>query len=50
MITLAGSEVFEALGIDLKATRALRRRFACAHAWIGVSGGLMLAERWEQPS
>jgi DNA-binding transcriptional ArsR family regulator len=29
-VTLAGTKVFEALGIDLKATRTLRRRFACA--------------------
>jgi DNA-binding transcriptional ArsR family regulator len=29
-LTPAGSEAFEALGIDLEATRAVRRRFACA--------------------
>jgi DNA-binding transcriptional ArsR family regulator len=29
-LTPAGSKAFEALGIDLEATRALRRRFACA--------------------
>jgi DNA-binding transcriptional ArsR family regulator len=29
-LTPAGSKAFEALGIDLQATRALRRRFACA--------------------
>jgi hypothetical protein len=29
-VTLAGTKVFEGLGIDLEATRTLRRRFACA--------------------
>ena len=29
-LTSAGTKAFEALGIDLEATRALRRRFACA--------------------
>jgi DNA-binding transcriptional ArsR family regulator len=29
-LTTAGSRAFEALGIDVEATRALRRRFACA--------------------
>ena len=29
-LTLDGRKAFEALGIDLEATRALRRRFACA--------------------
>jgi DNA-binding transcriptional ArsR family regulator len=29
-LTLAGTKAFEALGIDLQATRKLRRRFACA--------------------
>jgi DNA-binding transcriptional ArsR family regulator len=29
-LTPAGARAFEALGIDLEATRALRRRFACA--------------------
>jgi DNA-binding transcriptional ArsR family regulator len=29
-LTPAGTKAFEALGIDLDATRALRRRFACA--------------------
>jgi DNA-binding transcriptional ArsR family regulator len=29
-LTLDGTGAFEALGIDLEATRALRRRFACA--------------------
>ncbi len=29
-VTREGTRAFEALGIDLKATRALRRRFACA--------------------
>jgi DNA-binding transcriptional ArsR family regulator len=29
-LTPAGTRAFEALGIDLEATRALRRRFACA--------------------
>jgi DNA-binding transcriptional ArsR family regulator len=29
-VTPAGAKAFEALGIDLDATRALRRRFACA--------------------
>jgi DNA-binding transcriptional ArsR family regulator len=29
-LTLHGTKAFEALGIDLEATRALRRRFACA--------------------
>jgi DNA-binding transcriptional ArsR family regulator len=29
-LTLAGTKAFEALGIDLEATRTLRRRFACA--------------------
>jgi DNA-binding transcriptional ArsR family regulator len=29
-VTLAGTKVFEALGIDLEGTRTLRRRFACA--------------------
>jgi len=29
-LTLDGSKAFEALGIDLEAARALRRRFACA--------------------
>ena len=29
-LTPAGAKAFEALGIDLEATRALRRRFACA--------------------
>jgi DNA-binding transcriptional ArsR family regulator len=29
-LTQAGSRAFEALGIDLEATRTLRRRFACA--------------------
>jgi DNA-binding transcriptional ArsR family regulator len=29
-LTPAGSEAFDALGIDLEATRDLRRRFACA--------------------
>lgn len=29
-VTFAGRNGFEALGIDLEATRALRRRFACA--------------------
>ncbi len=29
-LTLAGTKAFEALGIDLAATRTLRRRFACA--------------------
>ena len=29
-VTLAGTKVFEALGIDLEAIRALRRRFPCA--------------------
>jgi DNA-binding transcriptional ArsR family regulator len=29
-LTAAGTKAFEALGIDLEATRALRRRFACA--------------------
>jgi DNA-binding transcriptional ArsR family regulator len=29
-LTLAGAKAFEALGIDLEATRTLRRRFACA--------------------
>jgi DNA-binding transcriptional ArsR family regulator len=28
-VTLAGAEAFEALGIDIAATRALRRKFAC---------------------
>ena len=46
-VTLAGTKVFEALGIDLEAIRA-RAAVSPAHAWIGVSGGLMLAEPWEQ--
>jgi DNA-binding transcriptional ArsR family regulator len=29
-LTTAGARAFEALGIDVEATRALRRRFACA--------------------
>lgn len=29
-LTSAGAKAFEALGIDIEATRALRRRFACA--------------------
>src|SRR5271169_1588491 len=29
-LTLAGTRAFEALGIDIEMTRALRRRFACA--------------------
>jgi DNA-binding transcriptional ArsR family regulator len=29
-LTLDGTKAFEALGIDIKATRMLRRRFACA--------------------
>jgi DNA-binding transcriptional ArsR family regulator len=29
-VTPAGAKAFESLGIDLEATRALRRRFACA--------------------
>ncbi len=29
-VTASGTKAFEALGIDLQATRALRRRFACA--------------------
>ncbi len=29
-VTLSGTKAFEALGIDLAATRTLRRRFACA--------------------
>jgi DNA-binding transcriptional ArsR family regulator len=29
-VTVKGAEAFAALGIDLEATRALRRRFACA--------------------
>jgi DNA-binding transcriptional ArsR family regulator len=29
-LTLVGTKAFEALGIDLKATRTLRRHFACA--------------------
>jgi len=29
-LTSAGTKSFEALGVDLQATRALRRRFACA--------------------
>jgi len=29
-VTSAGTKAFEALGIDIEATRALRRRFACA--------------------
>jgi len=29
-VTLAGTKLFQALGIDLQATRTLRRRFACA--------------------
>lgn len=29
-LTPAGARAFEALGVDLEATRALRRRFACA--------------------
>jgi DNA-binding transcriptional ArsR family regulator len=29
-LTTAGARAFQALGIDLEATRALRRRFACA--------------------
>jgi DNA-binding transcriptional ArsR family regulator len=29
-LTLAGTKAFESLGIDLDATRVLRRRFACA--------------------
>jgi DNA-binding transcriptional ArsR family regulator len=29
-LTSAGSKAFESLGIDIEATRALRRRFACA--------------------
>src|SRR5258706_10981874 len=29
-LNLGGTKAFEALGIDLKATRLLRRRFACA--------------------
>lgn len=29
-LTLVGAKAFEALGIDLEATRTLRRRFACA--------------------
>jgi len=29
-LTAAGARAFEALGVDLEATRALRRRFACA--------------------
>jgi len=29
-LTIDGTKTFEALGIDVKATRALRRRFACA--------------------
>jgi DNA-binding transcriptional ArsR family regulator len=29
-VTVEGSKAFEALGIDLEATRMLRRRFACA--------------------
>ena len=29
-VTLAGTKAFEALGVDLKATRTQRRRFACA--------------------
>ena len=29
-VTLDGTKAFEALGIDIDATRALRRRFACA--------------------
>jgi hypothetical protein len=37
-LTPAGSKAFEALGIDLQATRALRRRFACACLdWSGSS-------------
>jgi DNA-binding transcriptional ArsR family regulator len=29
-LTLSGTKAFEALGIDIEATRTLRRRFACA--------------------
>jgi DNA-binding transcriptional ArsR family regulator len=29
-LTSAGTKAFEALGVDIEATRALRRRFACA--------------------
>jgi DNA-binding transcriptional ArsR family regulator len=29
-LTLAGTKAFEALGVDIQATRTLRRRFACA--------------------
>src|SRR5208282_3534625 len=29
-LTLRGTKAFEALGIDIEATRRLRRRFACA--------------------
>jgi DNA-binding transcriptional ArsR family regulator len=29
-VTVAGAKAFEALGIDIEATRALRRKFACA--------------------
>jgi DNA-binding transcriptional ArsR family regulator len=29
-LTLAGAKAFESLGVDIEATRALRRRFACA--------------------
>lgn len=29
-LTSAGTQAFEALGVDIEATRALRRRFACA--------------------
>jgi len=36
-LTVDGRKAFAALGIDLEATRALRRR-SPTHAWIGASG------------
>ncbi len=47
-LTVDGTKAFEAMGIDLEATRALRAG-SHAHAWIGVSGGLMSAGRWGRP-
>jgi DNA-binding transcriptional ArsR family regulator len=60
-LTPAGSKAFEALGIDLEATRALRRRFACAcldwserrpHVGGALGAALLklaLTKRWVTP-
>jgi DNA-binding transcriptional ArsR family regulator len=60
-LTLVGTKAFEALGIDLEATRTLRRRFACAcldwserRPHVGGALGaailkLALKRRWVRP-